>query len=143
MLVAQRPVVWDGSVCENLLRPLRFSKDVEQPTRSELVDMLKRLGMADKIDASAVTLSEGERQRVCLARALFADPNVLVLDEPTSALDHASVGQVESVLKDRSTWSFDTGVLLATHDRAFAERFCTRVIDLADYMPSGKAVSHA
>mgnify|MGYP003634568378 CR=1 FL=1 len=141
-LVPQRPVLWDGTVYENIARPLRYSEDREPHDRDTVGEFLAKLGMEDMIDAPASTLSQGERQRVCLLRARFMSPNVFVLDEPTSALDEVSIGRVERMFNRMIKGSFDTAILVATHDRAFAERFCTRVIDLAEYMPAGKAVTH-
>ncbi len=141
-LVPQRPVLWDGTVYENISRPLRYSEDREPHDRDTVDEFLAKLGMEDMIDAPASTLSQGERQRVCLLRARFMSTNVFVLDEPTSALDDVSIGRVEHMFKRMITGSFETAILVATHDRAFAERFCTRVIDLAEYMPAGKAAAH-
>ncbi len=143
MLVPQRPTVWDGSVCDNLLRPRSFDAVRHEYTRGGCEAMLGKVGLADKLDASAATLSEGEKQRVCLVRAVLAEPDFLLLDEPTSALDGGSVGWVESLLRQAMSDNDGMGALVATHDRAFAERFCSNVIDLADYMPAGKVVSHA
>jgi len=142
-LVAQRPVLFEGTVCENLLRPKSFNSIRFDYGRTEAEDILGRVGLADKWDAQATTLSEGEAQRVCLARAVLTEPNHLLLDEPTSALDEGSIGLVEAMLREHLADGPDAGVLLVTHDRAFAESVCTRVIDLAPYMPRGKAVADA
>lgn len=142
MLVPQRSVVWDGSVCDNLLRPRGFHAVKREYLRDDAQKMLAEVGLADKLDTMATTLSEGEKQRVCLVRALLTGPDMVLLDEPTAALDDASVRWVEALLRQEMNGRDGAGVLMATHDRAFAERFCADVINLADYATAGKAAVH-
>lgn len=105
--------------------------------------MLESVGLHGKLDADAQLLSEGERQRVCLVRSLMCEPKYLLLDEPTSALDTDAIGLVGALLADTMRGDNGCGLVVASHDRAFIERLCVRVIDLADYVPAGQAVAGA
>jgi ABC-type multidrug transport system ATPase subunit len=140
-LVPQRPVVWDGSVGSNLQRPFDFGspgKTYDAPRAEALLD---RVGLSGAIDQEAATLSEGQRQRVCLVRALLIGSDVLLLDEPTSALDGKAVGRVETVLADEVS-ARGLGILIATHDPAQAQRVCTCVVDLSP-LCVGREATHA
>lgn len=132
VLVGQTPVVFPGSVIENALFGLRH---VVQGRRSDLrtraVAALDEAGLLsevqDRLDEPAAVLSVGQRQRLCLARALALDPAVLLLDEPTSALDPGSRDTVEASvagLRGRRT------VLLVSHDAEQVARLCDDVVDL-------------
>lgn len=141
-LVPQRPVVWEGSVASNLERALSFRAVNARLDAERARQMLTALGLSGVWDTSAVNLSEGERQRVCLVRTLLLQPDVLLLDEPTSALDSDSVDRVEALLL-QSMREAGLGLLIATHDRAQAGRLCSQVIDLARYEPRGQGVADA
>lgn len=87
--------------------------------------LVDQLDMASFLDRRAETLSTGQKQRVCLARAVFHDPPVLILDEPTAGLDVlASLGLREFVLAERGRGK---GVVISTHYLAEAELICDRV----------------
>jgi putative ABC transport system ATP-binding protein len=120
-MVFQRPTPFPGTVRENLR--------VADPAAGEAAmgEALERAGLAPAfLDRRADDLSGGEAQRMCLARALAAGPEVLLLDEPTSSLDEASRELVESTGRRLA----DGGVPLVwvTHDRAQAERIADRMV---------------
>lgn len=131
-LVGQTPVVFPGTVLDNALFGLRHV--VRAPRRAlgeRAVAALEEAGLweevRDRLDAPAEQLSVGQRQRLCLARALALDPQLLLLDEPTSALDVESRDVVEASiagLRGRRT------VLLVSHDTAQVRRLCDEVVDL-------------
>lgn len=100
------------SLVENVALPLRFAgrRDALRRARAALADFgLARLG-----DALPDEVSVGELQRVCVVRALIAEPALVVADEPTSSLDVASADFVRSAL--RRAWQRGATVLVATHD---------------------------
>jgi putative ABC transport system ATP-binding protein len=132
--VAQRPVLFSGSVEDNLRRPFRYASVAAEYPAAEVGAFLERLGIDDsELPAEARDLSEGQKQRVALVRALATSPEVLLLDEPTSGLDAASAKAVERLLAERVREG-RCAVLWVTHDRDQAERACDRIIDLEAHL---------
>lgn len=133
VLVGQSPVVFPGSVLDNALFGLRHVVRASRSTlRTRALAALDEAGLLaevqDRLDQPAATLSVGQRQRLCLARALALDPAVLLLDEPTSALDPAARDTVEQSingLRGRRT------VLLVSHDADQVSRLCDQTVILA------------
>jgi putative ABC transport system ATP-binding protein len=120
-MVFQRPIPFPGTVRDNLM--------VADPAAGEpaMRETLERAGLpAEFLDRLADDLSGGEAQRMCLARALAAGPQVLLLDEPTSSLDEASREIVERTGRRLA----DDGVPLVwvTHDMAQAERIADHMV---------------
>ncbi|WBB59700.1 ATP-binding cassette domain-containing protein [Streptomyces sp. WMMC500] len=132
VLVPQTPVVFGGSVLDNALFGLRHVLRASREVLRERAERaLREAGLwkevSDRLDAPAQTLSAGQRQRLCLARALALEPAGLLLDEPTSALDEHSRDTVEqsiAALRGRRT------VLLVSHDPAQVERLCDTTVHL-------------
>ncbi len=91
--------------------------------QSRIDAVMSRLALPE--DALVSTLSGGWKKRVALARALVAEPDVLVLDEPTNHLDFAAIEWLEELLK-----SFGGSVLFVTHDRRFLDNVATRIVEL-------------
>ena len=134
VLVGQVPVVFPGSILANAAFALRHQvKASKAELRERCRGALAEAGLwdevADRLDAPARELSIGQRQRLCLARALALDPSVLLLDEPTSALDPGATAAVESTvasLRGRRT------VLMVSHDAGQLDRLCDDVVTLPD-----------
>ena len=87
------------NVLRNLmLAPVDLKKKDKETARKEAMEMLGRVGLADKADAYPHQLSGGQKQRVAIARALCMRPDIMLFDEPTSALDPEMVGEVLEVM---------------------------------------------
>lgn len=132
VLVGQMPVVFPGSVLANALFGLRHVvRAPREALRARAEDALREAALwdevADRLDSPADTLSVGQRQRLCLARALALDPTLLLLDEPTSALDTAARDAVEAVV---SGLRGQRAVLLVSHDLDQLGRLCDEMIGL-------------
>ncbi len=121
-MVFQRPTLFDGTVRDNLI-----ATHVEEPDAHE--EMLDAVGLeATFLGRMGATLSGGEAQRVCLARALLMRPDVLVADEPTASLDHEATLALESLARGLA----DRGVpiLWVTHDLGQVERIADQRVTL-------------
>ena len=99
--------------------------------RAKALEILGRVGLADKAEALPDELSGGQKQRVAIARALAMDPEILLFDEPTSALDPTMVGEVLAVVKDLAKTGMT--MLIVTHEMGFARDVSTRIF----YMDEG------
>ena len=99
-------------------------------TEQRAMELLARVGLADKRDAYPSKLSGGQKQRVAIARSLCMDPEIMLFDEPTSALDPEMVGEVLDVMKELAKAGMT--MVLVTHEMGFAREVATRVIFLAD-----------
>lgn len=129
--LAQRPVVLGGSVADNLARPFSFrSAGAVRFALARARQGLAELGLPPRyLDSEARSLSEGERQRVCLLRALLVEPEVLLLDEPTSALDPEAQQRAELMLRAHLEERAGAA-LMVTHDPAQADRLTPHTLDL-------------
>jgi polar amino acid transport system ATP-binding protein len=94
------------------------------------VEMLRRVGLADKVDAYPAHLSGGQQQRVAIARSLCMQPDMMLFDEVTSALDPELVGEVLAVM--RSLAEEGMTMLVVTHEMGFARRVADRVLFIDD-----------
>jgi ABC-type polar amino acid transport system ATPase subunit len=97
-------------------------------------ELMRKVGLADKIEAYPEHLSGGQRQRVAIARALAMQPKVMLFDEPTSALDPELVGDVLSVMEQVAREGMT--MLVATHEMGFARKAAHRVV----FMDLGRIV---
>jgi ABC-type iron transport system FetAB ATPase subunit len=137
ILVEQRPVLLLGTVRENLARPFLYHTADSPFPVDRAIALLSRMQLVPvHLDQEARSLSQGEQQRVCLARALLLQPQVLLLDEPTSALDEDALAAVEDVVREESDRRA-LAALIITHTRAQADRWCHRIFDLLPYIVDG------
>lgn len=90
------------------------------------VELLTRVGLADKKDAYPTQLSGGQQQRVAIVRALAMNPDLMLFDEPTSALDPEMVGEVLDVMKDLARQKMT--MIVVTHEMGFAREVADRVL---------------
>ncbi len=120
------------TVIENLMAaPMDILKKNRQEAYDKAMEMLRRVGMADKALSYPDELSGGQKQRVAIARTLCMDPEVILLDEPTSALDPTMVSEVQAVIRDLS--KMGKTMIIVTHEMNFARAISNRVI----YMDEG------
>ena len=113
-----------------MLAPKLLKKGTPEQIRQKALDLLDRVGLAQKVDSYPYQLSGGQQQRVAIARALALNPEVLCFDEPTSALDPELTGEVLRVirrLKDRGNT-----MIVVTHEMEFAKSVSDVVIYMAD-----------
>jgi putative ABC transport system ATP-binding protein len=123
-LVQQAPVLLGSTIIEDL----RTGADVSE---AEGLALLARAGLADfDLERPTASLSGGEAQRLCLARALAVGPEVLLLDEPTSALDAVAAQSVERVV--RALVADGLTAVLVSHDLRQARRLADEVVVLRD-----------
>lgn len=94
--------------------------------KEEALELLERLGLADKADSFPYQLSGGQSQRVSIARALALKPKILFFDEPTSALDPELTGEVLKVIKSLTTLNMT--MVIVTHEMEFAREISNRLI---------------
>ncbi|MEQ1606433.1 MAG: ABC transporter ATP-binding protein [Pyrinomonadaceae bacterium] len=118
------------TVFENVVLPLRIrgTSDFEMITEVDIA--LAAVGLADKTDSKAKDLSGGEKQRVCIARALVGKPDVIFADEPTGNLDSNTGAAVEKMLFELNREQGIT-LVIVTHDHDLAKR-CGRIIEMKD-----------
>ena len=123
------------SVLDNvLIGPVYALKRKRSDVRSEALELLARIGLADRADEYPDRLSGGQQQRVAIVRSLAMQPALLLLDEVTSALDPTLVGEVLDLLADLARQG--TTMLIATHEMNFARDVAHRVA----YLDSGVLV---
>lgn len=118
------------SVFENVVLPLRIRGASGNELDSSAKNALAAVDLSEKLNKSAKDLSGGEKQRVCIARALIGKPQVIFADEPTGNLDSQTGAAVEKLLFDLN---HDQGITLVivTHDSELADR-CARIIEMKD-----------
>ena len=104
---------------------------LDPEVRARAARLAERVGIEDKLGRFANQLSQGERQRVAVCRALLVEPELLLADEPTGNLDPANKGRVLDILVDHAEESGAT-LVLVTHDRDLLDRF-QRVIDFREF----------
>jgi ABC-type lipoprotein export system ATPase subunit len=117
---------------DNVCAPLLAQGHRRQEAETECRQILETVGLGHRVEATAASLSGGELQRVCIARALATSPRFLLADEPTGQLDHRTSIQVLDALWAARTDS--TTLVIATHDHEVAQR-CERIIHLVDGRP--------
>ncbi len=130
-LIAQRPTVFPGSILANTVFGL--PRRARRRGRELAIDCLRRAALwdevADRLDAPATSLSVGQQQRLCLARALAVRPRILLLDEPTSSLDPRSRELIEHSLRELAA---TVPLLLVTHDIDQARRLAVDIVFVCD-----------
>ena len=124
------------NIIENIkLAPKKVLHISNKQAEKEAMELLKRVGLANKAYDYPKNLSGGQKQRVAIARALAMHPEVILFDEPTSALDPEMVGEVLEVIKDLAKDHSRTMVIV-THEMSFAKEVGSRLI----FLDKGKII---
>jgi cell division transport system ATP-binding protein len=106
---------------ENVALPLRAMGQAESDYRAEVIELLRWVGLGDRINASPVTLSGGEKQRAAIARALIVRPELLLADEPTGNVDPGLARRLLRLFVELHR--LGTAVVIATHDLPLMDQF--------------------
>ena len=115
------------TIMRNLtLAPCKLLKQSPAEAEAKAMDLLERVGLADRASAYPSQLSGGQKQRIAIVRALCMNPQVMLFDEPTSALDPEMVGEVLNVMKSLAQEGMT--MVVVTHEMGFAREVGSRVI---------------
>ncbi|HEY9056742.1 MAG TPA: cell division ATP-binding protein FtsE [Aurantimonas sp.] len=115
---------------ENVALPLRVRGKDEASYRQDVVDLIKWVGLGERLNASPVVLSGGEKQRAAIARALIDQPDILLADEPTGNVDPPLARRLLRLFLELNRTG--TAVVIATHDLDLMEQVSARRLVLAD-----------
>ena len=119
------------TVLKNLtLGPTQLLKKSQSDADKKAMQLLERVGLADRADAYPSQLSGGQKQRIAIVRALCMEPDVMLFDEPTSALDPEMVGEVLDVMKELAQEGMT--MVVVTHEMGFAREVGNRVLFMDD-----------
>ena len=116
------------------ISPILVKKADKAAAKAKAMELLERVGLADRADAYPSQLSGGQKQRVAIVRALAMEPDVMLFDEPTSALDPEMVGEVLDVMKQLARDGMT--MVVVTHEMGFAREVGNRVV----FMDEGRIV---
>jgi polar amino acid transport system ATP-binding protein len=119
------------TILQNMcIAPVQVKGKSQEEAESKALELLARVGLADRADAYPIQLSGGQKQRVAIVRALAMEPDVMLFDEPTSALDPEMVGEVLDVMKELAHEGMT--MVVVTHEMGFAREVGNRVLFMAD-----------
>ncbi len=139
-MVFQKPNPFPMSIYENIVYPLRIDGERDRSVLDEVCERSLRSAalwdeVKDRLTASALSLSGGQQQRLCIARAIAADPEVLLMDEPCSALDPIATARIEDLIAElRGEYT----ILIVTHNMQQA----SRTSDFTAFMYLGRLVEY-
>lgn len=130
--VFQNPIVLEGTVLQNVLYGIKFRNlKIEQ---AQVDNIIKKVGLLNKVNVSAKQLSGGEKQRLQLARVLVLDPEIYILDEPTNNLDPVSIKIIENIIDDFTR--LKKTVIFTTHNLFQARHWGKKIF----YLQNGEIV---
>ena len=119
------------TILQNMcIAPVQVKGKTQAEAEAKAMELLARVGLADRADAYPIQLSGGQKQRVAIVRALAMEPDVMLFDEPTSALDPEMVGEVLDVMKELAKEGMT--MVVVTHEMGFAREVGNRVLFMAD-----------
>jgi glutamine transport system ATP-binding protein len=109
-----------------MISPIQVRKWTAEKARQKALELLEKVGLAEKANAYPDSLSGGQAQRVAIARALAMEPEIMLFDEPTSSLDPEMVGEVLAVMKDLAKENMT--MIVVTHEMGFAREVGDRIL---------------
>ena len=112
------------------LAPMKLLHRSQAEAERKAMELLARVGLADRANSYPSQLSGGQKQRVAIVRALMMEPEVMLFDEPTSALDPEMVGEVLEVMRDLAKDGMT--MVVVTHEMGFAKEVANHVMFMAD-----------
>ncbi|MGN1102522.1 MAG: amino acid ABC transporter ATP-binding protein, partial [Huintestinicola sp.] len=125
-------------IMKNLtIAPMKLQHKSKEEAEAKAMELLKRVGLADRANAYPNQLSGGQKQRIAIVRALCMDPDVMLFDEPTSALDPEMVGEVLNVMRELADANMT--MVVVTHEMGFAREVASRVM----FMESGRVLEES
>lgn len=139
-MVFQKPNPFPMSIFENVVYPLRISGERNKAVLAEVCEKSLRSAalwdeVKDRLQENALGMSGGQQQRLCIARAIASDPEVLLMDEPCSALDPIATGKIEELIHElKGTYT----VLMVTHNMQQA----ARASDFTAFMYLGRLIEY-
>lgn len=133
-MVFQKPCVFPKSIAENVLFGIQHSKKISKTEKAEIVEkQLKAASLwsevSQRLDVSGSSLSIGQQQRLCIARTLAMEPQVILLDEPTSSLDPVSTKAIEQIMLDLKK---EYSIVFVTHNIEQAKRIADHIVFMCD-----------
>ena len=127
MVFQQSNLFTNMNIMRNMcVAPMTVKKTQRDVAEKRALELLRRVGLEDKIDSYPQQLSGGQKQRVAIARALAMNPDIMLFDEPTSALDPEMVGEVLAVMKELAASGMT--MVVVTHEMGFAREVGDRVL---------------
>ncbi|MBE7719864.1 amino acid ABC transporter ATP-binding protein [Lacrimispora indolis] len=115
------------TILKNLtLAPMKLQGRSKQEAETQALELLHKVGLADRAESYPNQLSGGQKQRIAIVRALCMNPDVMLFDEPTSALDPEMVGEVLNVMRGLAEERMT--MVVVTHEMGFAKEVATRVM---------------
>ncbi|MSQ53547.1 MAG: cell division ATP-binding protein FtsE [Betaproteobacteria bacterium] len=122
-------LLYDRNVFDNVMLPLQVTGQSTKDSSRRARAALDKVGLLDREKANPISLSGGEQQRLCIARAVVNRPNIILADEPTASLDPQTARSIMEIL--RSFNQVGVTVLVATHDQAAVDHLRPRVLLLS------------
>lgn len=126
-LVLPKIGVFNSSVFKNVVYGLKIREARQPDIERKATEMLDFVGLIQKKNHNALTLSSGETQRLGIARALVIEPDIIFLDEPTASIDEKNTGIVEEIILKINKQK-GTTIIMATHDASQAERLSGNIL---------------
>ncbi len=119
------------TVLQNItMAPVHLKLKTQEEAEKQAMELLERIGLADKRNEYPNRLSGGQKQRIAIVRALAMEPDVMLFDEPTSALDPEMVGEVLDMIRDLAKEGMTMAIV--THEMGFAREVASRIVFMAD-----------